>query len=383
LSGVLLFYFLAVILVITLAPFHFQRPTSVTIDLDGSPFDIVANVLLFFPLGFLFPLARPIDREPSPIEILGLGMLFSGFIETAQVFEPGRFPSAVDIVTNATGAMLGAMAVRYATGRVSITARDVGRFSLEIPLVGLFYLLLPLLLATSFQAAREPLYLLALAPVVFIATRLLASLQRHHFGPSRLMTDAQAGVAAAAWVLLGTFPVLLVNRVAGAALIVAAGVATWILAAKTPAVTRDRRFEGHALAAIAPLVAAHILCVVFLPLTSGLGRWQLHLGFTGARGNIDQQTSQLLVPAASITLLGYLLAEARGRRELPFEVDIVAVAPACAVVAVAIEMVRGFQPAAGASVTEFSFIVAAGVLGAGIYHSQRQHVRWIIANRAQ
>src|SRR4051812_10706812 len=107
LSGVLLLYFVSVILVLTLAPFHFQWPAAVTIDVDGPPFDIVANILLFLPLGFLFPLARPAEREPTSVEVLGLGLLFSGFIESVQIFEPGRYPSLVDVVTNALGAMLG------------------------------------------------------------------------------------------------------------------------------------------------------------------------------------------------------------------------------------------------------------------------------------
>jgi VanZ family protein len=371
------------ILVMTLAPFHFERPAAISIELDGPPFDIVANILLFFPLGFLFPLARAHERELSPIEILGLGLVFSACIETVQIFEPGRYPSAIDVVTNALGAMLGAMAVRYATSRVSISAKDVGRFSLEIPLVGLIYLLLPLLLATSMRAAREPLYLLPLAAVVFIGTRLFASVQRSHFGPSEFLTNGQAGVATALWVLVGTFPVLAVNRVAGAALVIAAGAATWMLTATSAPSRGDRRFEADALRAIAPLVVAHVLCIVFLPLASGVARWQIHLSLSGSRGDVDQQMLELVVPVASVTVLGYLLAEARGRRELPLRVDIKVVAAICALVALAIEIVRAFQPETGASIAQFVVTTCAGAFGGAIYHSQRQHIRWIIANRAR
>jgi VanZ family protein len=381
LSAVLLFYFLGVILVITLAPFHFELPARVAIDLDSGPFDVAANVLLFLPLGFLFPLVLPVEREPSPVEVLGLGMLLSASIESVQIFEPGRFPSLVDIATNATGAMLGAIAVRYATRRVRINARHVGRFSLEIPLVGLIYLQLPLLLAASMRAAREPLYLFVVTAVVFITVRLLSSVQRYHFGPSKFLTNGEAGVVAGAWILLGIFPTLAVHRVAGALLIVAAGSVTWLQSTRGKTATGERRFEAEALGAIRPLVVAHVLCVAFLPLASGIGPWELRVALTGSRGDIDLQMLELLVPVATLTVLGYLLAEARGRRELSFGVAVRRIALECALVALALEIVRGFEPAAGASVAQFVVTLVAGVLGASIYHSQRRHIRWIIAHR--
>jgi glycopeptide antibiotics resistance protein len=381
LSAVLLFYFLGVILVITLAPFHFQLPMHVVVDRDGGPFDVVANVFLFLPLGFLFPLVLPVEREPSPIEVLGYGMLLSAAIETVQIFEPGRFPSLVDVATNGTGAMLGAIAVRYATRRVRINARHVGRFSLEIPLVGLIYLLLPLLLAASMRAAREPLYLLVVTAVVFITARLLSSVQRYHFGPSNFLTNAEAGFVAGAWILLGTFPMLAAHRVAGAALVVAAGAVTWLQSTHGKTATGERRFEAEALVTVRPLIVAHVLCVALLPLASGFAPWDLRVSLTGFRGDIDLQMLELLVPVATLTVLGYLLAEARGRRELSFGVAIRRIAAECALVALAFEIVRGFEPSAGASVAQFIVTLAAGILGAGIYHSQRQHIRWIIANR--
>jgi hypothetical protein len=47
------------------------------------------------------------------------------------------------------------------------------------------------------------------------------------------------------------------------------------------------------------------------------------------------------------------------------------------------ETSRGFQPGTGASAITFVLMVGGAVLGAGIYHSQRDHVRWILAHRAE
>ncbi|HEX4355370.1 MAG TPA: hypothetical protein VHZ95_20730, partial [Polyangiales bacterium] len=86
---------------------------------------------------------------------------------------------------------------------------------------------------------------------------------------------------------------------------------------------------------------------------------------------------------AVLTVVGYMLAEARGRRELTFFADVSRIAVECASIALAIELVKGFEPGVGASISQFIVTVAAGMLGAGIYHNQREHVRWILAHRAQ
>jgi hypothetical protein len=81
-------------------------------------------------------------------------------------------------------------------------------------------------------------------------------------------------------------------------------------------------------------------------------------------------------------VLGYLLAEARGRREESFRVAARRIAVECGAIALILEACRGFQPEAGASIAQWLLTLGAGVLGAGIYHSQRDHVRWILANRS-
>ena len=152
LSLVLLLYFLGVIGVITLAPFRFSMPKDVHVLASGDWFDIVANILLFVPLGFLFPLTRPGDDEPSATRVLLLGFLLSAAIETTQLFERERFSSVIDVITNGMGAALGTLVLRSTMRRIRSNARLVGRLSLEIPLMGLIYLLVPLLLVASLSA---------------------------------------------------------------------------------------------------------------------------------------------------------------------------------------------------------------------------------------
>jgi glycopeptide antibiotics resistance protein len=66
-----------------------------------------ANVALFIPLGFVSSLAFP--KKPW-WRIGAFGLLVSGFIELGQLlFLHDRFASPGDLVTNASGAVIGAL----------------------------------------------------------------------------------------------------------------------------------------------------------------------------------------------------------------------------------------------------------------------------------
>lgn len=381
LSLVLLLYFLGVIVTITLAPFHFARPAHTQILYAGDWFDVVANVLLFLPLGFLYPLTRTTAPETSPVRVFALGVLLSGAIELTQLFEPGRFTSLIDVATNAAGAGLGALIARAVTRRVRVNARFVGRLSLEIPLVGLIYVLIPLLLVASFLAKGDYLRMLALLPLGLVGARLFSSVQRHHFGPNRLAGNGAMILAASAWMILGTFPVALRYPLGGAALVGAVALVTWYETSRQLASTIDRRFESETLRSAAPYLITYLLMVIVLPLSGGIGAWHFQMGLTGPSSDIDAQMLQLLEPVATSTVLGWMLAEARGRRELPFSRTAGRVALECSCVALAMEASHGIQRGVGASGVAFMLLVLAGVFGAGMYHNQRAHVRWILAHR--
>lgn len=382
LSLVLLLYFLGVIIVITLAPFRFVMPEHVRVWYAGDWFDVVANVLLFLPLGFLYPLTRTDAPETSPLRALALGALLSGAIELTQLFEPERFTSVIDVVTNAAGAGLGALIVRAVTRRVQVNARLVGRLSLEIPLVGLIYVLIPLLLVASFLAKGDYLRMLALLPLGLVGARLFSSVQRHHFGPNGLAGNTAMILAASTWMILGSFPIALRYPLGGVALVGGVALLTWFEISRQPASAADRRFESEALRSAAPYLATYLLMVIVLPLSAGIGPLHFEVGLTGPRNDIDAQMLQLLEPVATSTVLGWVLAEARGRRELPFSRVAGRVAMECACLALAMEASRGIQRGVGASGLQFGLVVLAGVLGAGMYHNQRDHVRWILAKRA-
>lgn len=77
--------------------------------------DVVSNILLFVPLGFLWiggELSRRTQSSSWRVAFVGgvLGFLFGLMIESGQVFSPGRIPSIMDALSNGLGSATGAAA---------------------------------------------------------------------------------------------------------------------------------------------------------------------------------------------------------------------------------------------------------------------------------
>lgn len=385
LTRALLGYYLAVIAIITLLPFRFVIPGRLGFVAIVDASDFVANILLFLPFGFLYALSLP-DGWSATTRALLLGTAASLAVECVQMFEPERYPSPLDILANGLGAGLGGMLCAAASRRVQASAL-VGRLSLELPLMGLLYLLVPLFWVASLAIGDNALRLWMLAlPVAFGAT-LLGLMQRHHFRPAGAVSNAAMAAIAAAAVLLGAFPALVraPAEVLGLATLAAAVV---LRHAALPAAGPERRFETPALRTALPFYLLYLAACAFAPLTEPGSV----LGFA-APGEIlatirTIEILRLLHAAAAFTLLGYTIAELRGRLELPFAATARRVlllgAPAALGTRIIGDLALG--PHAGTWAPGFAalFLVLSlggALYGAWLYHLQRDHVRALIGAR--
>ena len=70
--------------------------------------DVVLNVAVFVPFGFLLSDEQSVNRRLGMLGILAAASLLSGIGEFCQVYSPSRFPSATDVVSNTLGAAGGA-----------------------------------------------------------------------------------------------------------------------------------------------------------------------------------------------------------------------------------------------------------------------------------
>ena len=114
----------AAILVLTLWPpdafrahGHWERISWVPFaDPWGKPWELVANVLLFAPFGYLGTRALGAGRRAA-LAVALCGLALSLAVETAQIFAHDHFPSATDVVANLLGAGAGAAVAARRGGR--------------------------------------------------------------------------------------------------------------------------------------------------------------------------------------------------------------------------------------------------------------------------
>ena len=116
-------------------------------------FDLVVNVGVYLPLGFLLALALPMPVLPRLLPsllavLLGSGLSFG--LESVQTWLPSRVPSNLDLACNALGALLGALAAFFHGERLFLRLTHWhGRLVADLPHAELGAVLLSLWLVTQ------------------------------------------------------------------------------------------------------------------------------------------------------------------------------------------------------------------------------------------
>ena len=122
----------AIVVYGSLFPFSFRNDVELsaiprmllsTSGMRASRGDLLANVLLYIPLGFACVKAfgSRVRLPIPPLLAVGGGFLLSTAIESAQVYCIGRTPALSDIYTNTGGAFLGALAASFVRVHVRFT----------------------------------------------------------------------------------------------------------------------------------------------------------------------------------------------------------------------------------------------------------------------
>ena len=380
LAAALLVYVTAITVVVTLLPFQFAYPSPPEILVSGGVVDIVANVVLFIPLGFLYAVARA-GSAARPSRIFLVALLASATIELVQLFEVSRYAALSDILANGGGAYLGAITQRRVARKVSMDARTVGKLSLELPLMGLVYLLVPLLWLDGIAGAGPAMRLWPLLALGLFGASLIAAAQRHHFGPNRMLSRGAMAGAACVWFLIGGFPGLAPQAsIVLVVMLAAVGLFVWTRSAdRSDSRSINRRFESKALAEAAPFYAAYLVLLV-APVTGSVATgWHMSVGFVASMGIwAAGEILHVVELVAAFTLLGYMLAEFRGRRERQFGASVGYVASWAFAAAGVCEILDGFRPDGSASLARLTLLVGASLYGAWLYHLHRAHVRKLL-----
>jgi VanZ family protein len=373
LAAALLGYIVLVIFLLTWNPFFVALPDTFGFSFYFGPRDSLANILLFLPVGFLYRLGQGRRRNA-----ILLGATISAAIEIGQLFIPGRTPSVVDIIMNTFGSFVGAVLYDLLATRIAMTPRMLGRLGLEIPLMGVLYLLVPLLWVNRLIPGDALTRWLLTTLIGICGAVVLGDVVQQWWGQVNLQSLWRVALAAAIWFFVGIGPSLLSQSVLGFASL--GGIAILAAALATiPKASSNRRFERATLSRLIPAFILYLLLQALWPFFQPLIAWHGTFGLMDHFPLDDIRVNiRLIEHLAAFTVFGYILAEWRGRAELSLGRDFPQLLLLGMVSAGTLEILVGFQPGLGASFVRLLIASAGTVFGGILYHLQRDHVRFLL-----
>jgi hypothetical protein len=383
LATAILGYLLLLIGALTLMPFAFERPAVFRVVLGWTPRDVLLNVALFVPVGFVARRAWRGHGDRLGIGVVLLAAATSVTIELLQLFEVSRFASPWDVASNVAGAVLGAgileLVARRHAGEDELTT-DV--LLLQLPLMGLVYLLVPLLWVSGMAAEGDPPRLVLTMLVGLTGASILGSVARAMAPMTYDRSWWSVPVAAMAWATVGLMPAVQLDWRLVALAVVATGIhAGWRGRLSAPPF-QERRFEVPALVAATPFLACFLVGSAIWPARGFRTIPLWHFGFPTADGGLA-----LVLPViealVGTTVLGYVIAEFQGRREYGFRTAWPRVVRWALAILVGGEALRSVLAYEGASVLRLVLSFACCVYGAWLYHLQREHVKVVARRRRE
>lgn len=392
LSRAVVGYLTLMIVIVTLAPFQFAAASGHGFEFAWQPRDLVLNVVLFVPIGFTFQLGRARDTAAAWGRAAVFGGAISLLIELAQFFEPGRFPSVADIATNTVGAALGALVAARATRAVA-GAQTMRAMALDLPLIGLTYLLVPILLLGGLSSAPGESALLLLPTMS--AAWIIASVHAEYRvagSERRAKTLPFTAMGAALVIGVGLLPTVpYAPAAAPAALIVFAIMARlrrtaplWLTHERLADGSPVRRFESATLrVALVPLLAFAVLHALW-PLNAPAVPWRGTFALFPSESDVSERAIfRVMAQVSAFTALGYAMAERAGRATTSAPRLIRRALAWGLVLALPLELLRGARAATIASAPVFAICVFASGFGAWLFVLQLRNVRALLGRREE
>lgn len=380
LSFALLIYLLSIIVLVTLLPFRFAWPNQIQILFFDNVFDVIANIGLFLPLGFLYRLHQPRQDDRFCLQPLRFGLMTSLSIEIIQLFMPGRYSSPIDILVNGSGVWIGAMLYHWTQHQLH--RHLVKQLMLEIPLMHLCYLLLPLLWLHSATIGADVsrlwlLPLLGLCGTIAMTASWVRRLQpTSGWPPSILM------LMVVLWFAVGVLPAW--PKHAGFLLLYGIGLLLMTrLLQGLPWASHEneRRFEALTLSRLRPFYVIYLILLMLCPWPWPPQPWHASIGFAtliDIPGVIP--TLRVVTEMAAFTLFGYMVAESRGRQNETLPYTVRWLLAYSLLVAGGLEGLRGLHPQHSASLAHVTLATAATLYGGIIYRLQLSSVQRLLAH---
>ena len=366
----LLAYMVGVVLVITWMPFRFYLPAKITIWGYGTVWDLVVNIVLFVPIGFLHKINLGGKQDRWCLRTLALGLSLSVCVEVVQIFLVSRYSTFTDVLANGLGAWLGATVIAAFRKRIDEALPKL--FVFEIPLINIVYMLIPVIWANGLAIGRDPYRQVLILPAGLAGLVILSGIYRNHFREEFGTTRAKWVVFTIGWFVIASSPALVRQPGSTLAIIMIIGcVALGLVSRPFEILPETRRFEVPVLKKVFPFYLVYLLLMAMWPLRFDLPGWQAVWGLPYESHDGGSITLfRVIEYFAAFTLFGYILAEFRGRKREPLGHTLAWIALPTVILSTALETARGFIPGLHASVTEWIVVNVVALYGAGLYRLQ-------------
>jgi glycopeptide antibiotics resistance protein len=371
LSYALLIYMSVMVVILTLIPFDFRIPDTIRISLMPDFTDFISNIILFAPVGFLFRLSRGKRRDLFCLMALTFGMLLSLAIESVQVFISGRYPQVSDIITNGLGAWLGAIIFLLLKKKLK-EKQPFKLFALELPLMNLAYLLIPLMWLNGLATGKEGSRLWLMLLLGLLGGSVLSLIYKYRLKQIEGLSPVKLSLFAVGWFFTAAVPAMLNFPKQILVFGILVGLFVEILArAPRKAKNVDRRFELPALKRLLPVYAVYLLLLAAWPTTLPVEHWQFNIRFEQLAFNEKIVfIFRFAEYIAAFTLLGYMIAEMRGRKNEPVEKTLGWTFFIAVAAAIFIEVLKTYPALNSINILPITIISAASIYGALIYRLQ-------------
>jgi glycopeptide antibiotics resistance protein/uncharacterized membrane protein len=371
LSYALLIYMSIMVVIMTLIPFELRAPDTIRIFLIPDFTDFVTNIIIFIPVGFLFRLSRGKNEDPFCLMALAFGVLLSLAIESVQVFISGRYPQVSDVIINGLGAWMGAM-IFVVLKKKLIEKQTFKLFALELPLMNLVYLLIPLMWLNGLATGEEGSRLWLMLLLGLLGAGVLSSIYRSRFKYTKGLSPNKLWLFAMGWFFLAAIPAMLNFPKQILIFGILIGIFVQVLV-RTPQRVKneERRFELPALKRLLPVYAVYLLLLAAWPTTLPAGEWQFNISFEELAFNERIVfIFRFIEYIAAFTLLGYMIAEMRGRKNESVEKTLGWTFFIAAGSAIFIKILKTYPVLNNINILSIIVIISASIYGAVIYRLQ-------------
>lgn len=370
-------YILFLTALITLIPFRFRLPGDFSFSWYFYISGFAANVFLFMPVGFLLRLAQRNPRDKACVREFIFGVLFSLTIELVQGFMPDRVTSGYDLLANGTGAWMGAWVLDVFRNHIN-KERTARLLELELPLMNQVYLLIPLLWLSGLTAGTDTPRLLLTALLGIYGAYLLTAVYTFGLKPKGAVTAWGFTFLVVGWLFVSSFPALIRRPGYVIVFLVGAGILIrlrlrWDLRFRERTGDVSRRYELPVLKRLLPVYVVYLVLLFAWPGASSLVQLQHDYVVEG----VSRVTLILcfLERIAAFTLLGYIIAEMRGRTEGTVKRTFAWILSAPVTGWGMERLIRWGPPFTFLTLAELLFIAAAALCGGVIYHLQLKAIR--------